>query len=104
VDEAIHVLRSNRVACVQGESAGLACRVAASAVWNSQQRSALLDAWDALRRPNVLLYRSMDTEQQARIGIHPEQGEEPAIRLAEKTAGHDLAHLNQIIRTIDLVV
>lgn len=63
----------------------------------------LLDTWDALRRANVLLYRSMDAEQQARIGIHPEQGEEPAIRLAGKMAGHDLAHLNQITRAIELV-
>jgi hypothetical protein len=61
----------------------------------------LMDAWDALRRANVLLYRSMDPAQQARIGIHPEQGEEPASRLPQKMAGHDLAHLNQIARTIE---
>lgn len=63
----------------------------------------LLDAWEALRRANVVLYRSMDPVQQARTGIHPEQGEEPAIRLPQKMAGHDLAHLNQIVRTIESV-
>jgi DinB superfamily len=63
----------------------------------------LLDAWESLRRANVLLYRSMNEEQRARTGLHPEQGEEPAIRLAEKMAGHDLAHLNQIVRTIEAV-
>ncbi len=31
----------------------------------------LLDAWEALRRANVVLYRSMDPAQQARTGIHP---------------------------------
>jgi hypothetical protein len=61
----------------------------------------LMDAWNALRSANVLLCRSMDPAQQARIGIHPEQGEEPAIRLPQKMAGHDLAHLNQIARTIE---
>jgi hypothetical protein len=61
----------------------------------------LLDAWDAVRQANVVLYRSMDSSQQARTGIHPEQGEEPAIRLPQKMAGHDIAHLNQIVRTIE---
>ncbi|HEY3686011.1 MAG TPA: DinB family protein [Streptosporangiaceae bacterium] len=63
----------------------------------------LLDAWEALRRANVVLFRSMDPEQRARTGLHPEQGEEPAIRLPQKMAGHDLAHLNQIVRTIEAV-
>jgi len=45
----------------------------------------------------------MDPAQQARTGIHPEQGEEPAIRLPQKMAGHDIAHLNQIVRTIEAV-
>jgi hypothetical protein len=63
----------------------------------------LLDGWEAVRRANVVLYGSMDPAQQARIGIHPEQGEEPAIRLTQKMAGHDLAHLNQIVRTIEAV-
>lgn len=63
----------------------------------------LLDAWDAVRHANVVLYRSMDPAQQARTGIHPEQGEEPALRLPQKMAGHDIAHLNQIVRTIEAV-
>jgi hypothetical protein len=63
----------------------------------------LLDAWDAVRRANVVLFGSMDPVQQARTGIHPEQGEEPAIRLPQKMAGHDIAHLNQIARTIEAV-
>lgn len=63
----------------------------------------LLDAWDSLRRANVLLFRSMDEAQQGRVGIHPEQGEEPAIRLPQKMAGHDIAHVNQIVRTIEAV-
>lgn len=66
--------------------------------------SELVDTWDGLRRANVLLYRSMDPAQQARIGVHPEQGEEPALRLPQKMAGHDLAHLNQIARTIEAVI
>jgi DinB superfamily len=63
----------------------------------------LLEAWDGLRRANVTLFRSMDPEQQARIGIHPEQGEEPAVRLPQKMAGHDVAHLNQIVRTLEAI-
>jgi hypothetical protein len=65
--------------------------------------SELLDTWESLRRANVLLFRSMDPEQQARIGIHPEQGDEPANRLPQKMAGHDIAHLNQIARTVAAV-
>jgi hypothetical protein len=63
----------------------------------------LLEAWEALRRANVILFRSMDPEQQERIGLHPEQGEEPAVRLPQKMAGHDLAHLNQIVRTLEAI-
>jgi DinB superfamily len=67
------------------------------------QFGALVDAWEGLRRANTLLFRSMDTAQRRRTGLHPEQGEESAMRLAEKMAGHDLAHLNQIARTIQAV-
>jgi hypothetical protein len=61
----------------------------------------LLDAYVALREVNVVLFRSLGPEDLSRRGVHAEQRGEDVRRMIAKIAGHDLAHLNQLERTID---
>lgn len=57
-----------------------------------------LDAYLALRRLNVLLFRSLTPEQRRRPFQHPEYGELNAEWVAAQLAGHDLHHLAQLER------
>jgi hypothetical protein len=60
----------------------------------------LLDAWRGLREANLAMLRALPEEACTRLGVHGEQGEE-ALRMAvDKFAGHDLAHLNQMHRSL----
>ncbi len=63
----------------------------------------LLDALAGLRLANVALLRSLDEGDLRRRGIHGEQGSEDVRRMIDKVAGHDLAHLDQLRRTIAAV-
>jgi hypothetical protein len=63
--------------------------------------SVVVSAFAALRRANVALIQSLSTEEFDRRGVHGEQGVESVSRMLAKIAGHDLAHLNQLRRTID---
>jgi DinB superfamily len=58
-------------------------------------------AYRALREMNVFLLRSIPAASWTRVGRHEEQGEEPLSVQVRKTAGHDLAHLDQLGRTLD---
>lgn len=60
----------------------------------------LLAAWRGLREANLAMLRALPPDAYARFGVHGEQGEE-ALRVAvDKFAGHDLAHLNQMHRSL----
>lgn len=61
----------------------------------------LLEAFIALRRTNVELMRNLAAADWARTGVHGEQGKEDVRTMLAKIAGHDLAHLNQLQRTIE---
>jgi hypothetical protein len=61
----------------------------------------LLTAFGALRRVNVDLMRQLRPADWERTGIHGEQGKEDVATMLGKVAGHDLAHLNQLQRTIE---
>lgn len=64
----------------------------------------LLDAFLAVRAANLALVRSLTPEQLRRRGRHGEQGSEDLHRQVAKIAGHDLAHLNQLQRTVEIAV
>jgi hypothetical protein len=55
-----------------------------------------LEAYLALRRLNVLLFRGLTPEQRRRPFQHPEYGELTPEWVAAQLAGHDLHHLAQI--------
>jgi hypothetical protein len=59
-----------------------------------------LNAWEGLRASNAALLRALTDEDHRRTGLHGEQGAETIDVMVRKVAGHDLAHLNQIERTV----
>lgn len=60
----------------------------------------LLEALSAFRRLNIELLRRLNPGDWTRRGTHAEQGGEDVRRMLDKIAGHDLAHLNQLERTV----
>jgi uncharacterized damage-inducible protein DinB len=74
--------------------------------WSQLARPApprLLEALAGLRLANAALLRGLDERDLRRRGIHGEQGSEDVQRMIDKVAGHDLAHLDQLRRTIAAV-
>ena len=63
----------------------------------------LLDAFAALRGPNLLLLRSTPVPDWQRCGLHTERGDVSLRLLVETSAGHDVAHLRQIEQTLAVV-
>jgi DinB superfamily len=71
--------------------------------WSRLARPAprrLLEAFAALRDANLALLRSLGEADLRRSAVHGEQGSEDVQRMIAKVAGHDLAHLNQLRRTV----
>ncbi len=61
----------------------------------------LLDAWASLRAANLLVLRSAWPAAAERTATHAEQGPETFGQSVRKIAGHDVAHLNQLRRTVE---
>ena len=57
---------------------------------------AALGSFQALRRWNLALLRSLGKDDLARTGVHPERGEESLETIVRLLAGHDLNHLGQL--------
>jgi hypothetical protein len=57
-----------------------------------------LDAYTALRRLNVAMFRHLTAEQRTRPFRHPEYGELTSEWVAAQLAGHDIHHLKQLER------
>lgn len=74
--------------------------------WSELARPSIADllaAFAALRTVNVALLASLDEAAWRREAVHAEQGSEDLRRMLDKVAGHDLAHCNQLERTIAAV-
>lgn len=66
--------------------------------WNSK---AVVDEFDRLRRSNITRLRQLDIEKDLdRTGVHPEFGSVTLRQLLACWATHDLAHINQITRSL----
>ncbi|MGW2211320.1 DinB family protein [Streptomyces sp. NPDC001781] len=63
----------------------------------------MLDAWTGLRASNVALLRALPQKDWQRTGRHGEQGGETMEVMIRKVIGHDIAHLNQIYRSVRAV-
>ena len=57
-----------------------------------------LERFTALRKANLLLWADATPEELERVGLHGERGEESVARQRKLTAGHDRAHLRQLVR------
>jgi hypothetical protein len=57
-----------------------------------------IDRWQALRRANLRLCDSLNSEEWQRVGLHSERGEESARLIVQLHAGHDRVHLDQFRR------
>ena len=64
----------------------------------------LLDAWAGLRAANLLVLQSAWPAAAERTAMHAEQGPESFGQTLRKIAGHDVAHLNQLRRTVEAAV
>jgi DinB superfamily len=64
----------------------------------------LLDAWASLRAANLLVLHAAWPQAAERTAIHAEQGSESLGQTLRKIAGHDVAHLNQLQRTVEAAV
>ena len=62
----------------------------------------LLAAFDALRALNVRLWRRASQSERERVAVHPERGDESFDVCFRMVAGHDLLHLDQMARAVDL--
>jgi hypothetical protein len=60
----------------------------------------VLAALEGLRAVNLAVLDQVDGDGGTRLGVHGEQGEERFDLTVRKVAGHDLAHLNQLARTV----
>jgi DinB superfamily len=60
----------------------------------------LLAALEGLRAVNLAVLEEVDLDAAKRSGVHAEQGQEHFDLTVRKVAGHDLAHLNQLARTV----
>jgi DinB superfamily len=71
--------------------------------WSLLPRAAptqLLAALEGLRAVNLAVLEGVDLDAAKRSGVHGEQGEEDFDLTVRKVAGHDLAHRNQLARTV----
>lgn len=64
------------------------------------ERTELVSVFAGLRAYNSALLRHTPRDRWQRWGTHGEQGREQFGLMVTKIAGHDLAHLNQLARTI----
>ena len=60
----------------------------------------VLAALEGLRAVNLAVLEGVADDAATRLGVHGEQGEEEFDLTVRKVAGHDLAHRNQLARTV----
>ena len=57
-----------------------------------------LEQFTALRRANLRLLERTSAEEQQRVGVHVERGEESLAHMLRMYAGHDIVHRRQLAR------
>jgi hypothetical protein len=66
--------------------------------YNDDDPALVLEEFEAMRRRNLRLYRSLRPEELERAGLHSERGRESAGLIVRMLAGHDLVHRRQVER------
>ena len=75
---------------------------AASGHYQQRDSRTSVDQFRVVREANLGLLKSLTAEQWQQYGMHSERGRETIEQIARMTAGHDLNHLNQIERILQV--
>ncbi|MCC6792704.1 MAG: DinB family protein [Thermomicrobiales bacterium] len=70
--------------------------------YRHQDLRGMFDAWLTERRDFLRLFESLSPEQFARTGVHPENGPIMVFDSLIQLTHHDLTHLDQIARCLEL--
>ncbi len=70
---------------------------------NDREPQEHLDAFTAMRKSNLALWRRIPAADMERLGMHAERGPESLRTMLRMHAGHDLLHLDQITRYLAAV-
>lgn len=70
--------------------------------YNSRQLGPALDAFEAARNNNLVLYRTLTEAQWNKYGMHSERGKESVRDMIVLNGGHDLNHISQIDKALAL--
>ena len=70
---------------------------------SSESVEDLLAWFEPIRRSNLRLWQQSSTEDRERFGMHSERGPESFELTFKLYAGHDIFHIDQASRTLDLV-
>jgi hypothetical protein len=65
--------------------------------------SEAMETFRVLRRANLRLLARAGADDLVRVGVHAERGDESVAHMMRLYAGHDLLHLRQIDRILDVV-
>jgi hypothetical protein len=66
------------------------------------QLAAALEQFGTLRAINLRLIATLNASDLERVGVHTERGDERLDHMIRLYAGHDLAHLRQLTRILDV--
>jgi hypothetical protein len=98
----VEIVLGYRVRTILGADDGIAIQGFDQDRWqtaldyNSRSPEDALYAFEAARKNNVLLYRSLSEAQWNKYGMHSERGKESVRDIVVMAAGHDVNHLRQI--------
>lgn len=67
---------------------------------NEREPAELAEAFAAMRRFNLVLWRRLTPAELERVGLHNERGPESLSTILRMCAGHDLSHVDQINRYV----
>lgn len=76
---------------------------AATQKHNDSDPVVLVDDFSAMRAINLRFWRSIPTDQYNRVGLHNERGEESLGDMLKLYAAHDLYHLQQFDRYMEVL-
>lgn len=71
--------------------------------YNAAAPQALVEMFRHLRGYNMVLWTRLTDADLKRVGVHKERGEESVETMRLMIAGHDLSHIEQIKRYLDVI-
>jgi hypothetical protein len=98
----VEIVLGYRVRAILGADDGIAIQGFDQDSWqtalnyNSRSLEDALSAFEAARKNNVALYRSLNEAQWNKYGLHSERGKETVRDIVVLAAGHDVNHVQQI--------